>query len=181
VDGAARMQTLIRDLLAFSRVETHAHDFETVDTHSALGAAIVNLKTMIDETGALVTSSDLPQVLADETQLTQMFQNLINNGIKFQKKTRTPHIHICAERQNGCWRFSVQDNGIGIEPKYKNKVFLIFQRLHTREEYAGTGIGLALCKRIIDRHGGKIWFDSSPERGTTFYFTIPENEKGISG
>ncbi len=175
VDGAARMQILIRDLLAFSRVETHAHEFKTVDAHSALGVAIVNLKTMIDESGALVTSGDLPQVLADETQMTQIFQNLINNGIKFQKKNRTPQIHIGADRQNGNWRFSVQDNGIGIEPKYKDKVFLVFQRLHTRDEYPGTGIGLALCKRIIDRHGGQIWFESSPEQGTIFYFTIPDH------
>ncbi len=177
VDGAARMQALIRDLLAFSRVETHAHEFKTVDAQSALGAAIVNLKTMIDETGALVITDDLPQVRADQSQLTLVFQNLINNGIKFQDKSQIPRIHVSAVRQTGCWCFRVQDNGIGIESRYREKVFQVFQRLHTRLEYPGTGIGLALCKRIIDRHGGQIWFESSPGGGTIFYFTIPENEK----
>jgi PAS domain S-box-containing protein len=177
VDGAARMQSLIRDLLAFSRVETHAHEFKTVEAHNALGMAVVNLKTMIDDTGALVISDDLPRIQADETQLSLVFQNLINNGIKFQNKLGTPRIHISALRQIDCWRFSVQDNGIGIESKYKDKIFQVFQRLHTRHEYSGTGIGLALCKRIIDRHGGQIWFESSPGEGTIFYFTIPDNKK----
>lgn len=174
VDGASRMQSLIRDLLAFSRVETHSQNFKTVDAHSALGAAIANLKTMIDETGSLVTTDDLPFVRADQIQLTQVFQNLINNGIKFRKKSSTPRIHVSAQRQNGYWRFSVQDNGIGIETKYKEKVFVVFQRLHTRQEYPGTGIGLALCKRIIDRHQGRIWFESTSGKGTTFYFTLPK-------
>ncbi len=173
VDGAARMQTLIRDLLAFSRVETHVQEFKIVDARSALGAAMANLKTAIDETGALVTIDDLPQVQADETQLTQLFQNLINNSIKFQKNSHLPRIHISAGLQDGDWCFSIQDNGIGIESRFKDKVFLVFQRLHTRQEYSGTGIGLALCKRIIDRHSGKIWFESPPGQGTTFYFTLP--------
>jgi light-regulated signal transduction histidine kinase (bacteriophytochrome) len=174
VDGASRMQTLILDLLAFSRVETRAQPFKSVDAQSALGAAIVNLKAVIDETGSLVTTDDLPQVRADESQLTMVFQNLINNGIKFQNERHPAHIHVSAQPQNGCWCFSVQDNGIGIDAKYKDKIFLVFQRLHTRSEYPGTGIGLALCKRIIDRHGGRIWFESSPGQGTTFFFTIPE-------
>jgi PAS domain S-box-containing protein len=172
VDGASRMQALILDLLAFSRVETRGQAFKSVDAQSALGAAIVNLKAVIDETGSLVTSDDLPRVRADESQLTMVLQNLINNGIKFQNKQHPPHIHVSAHPQNGDWCFSVRDNGIGIDPKYKDKVFLVFQRLHTRTEYPGTGIGLALCKRIIDRHGGRIWFESSPGQGTTFFFTI---------
>ncbi len=174
VDGAARMQALIRDLLAFSRVETHIQEFKTVDAQSALGVAVFNLKTMIDDTSALVITDDLPKVRADETQLSQVFQNLINNGIKFQKKSQIPRIHISVRPQNGCWCFTVQDNGIGIESRYREKIFQVFQRLHTRHEYPGTGIGLALCKRIVDRHGGQIWFESSPAKGTTFYFTIPD-------
>jgi PAS domain S-box-containing protein len=173
VDGAARMQALIRDLLAFSRVETRAQGFKAVDAHSALGVAIANLKAMIDETATLVTTEDLPSILADESQLTQVFQNLISNGIKFRKPSATPNIHVSAKRLEGQWRFAVQDNGIGIDTKYKDRVFVVFQRLHTRHEYPGTGIGLSMCKRIVDRHGGRIWFESSPGKGSTFYFTLP--------
>jgi PAS domain S-box-containing protein len=173
VDGASRMQALILDLLAFSRVETRVQPFRRIDAQCALAAAIVNLKTLIEETGALVTTDDLPQIQADESQMTMVFQNLINNGIKFQKRQHLPHIHVSAHPRNGGWCFSVRDNGIGIDPKYKDKVFLVFQRLHTRNEYPGTGIGLALCKRVINRHGGQIWFDSCPGEGTTFFFTIP--------
>jgi PAS domain S-box-containing protein len=174
VDGASRMQALILDLLAFSRVETRGQEFKSVDAQSALGAAIVNLRATIDETGSLVTTDDLPRVRADESQLTMVFQNLINNGIKFQNKRHPPHIHIAAHSQKGGWCFTVRDNGIGIDAKYKDKIFLVFQRLHTRNEYPGTGIGLALCKRIIDRHGGQIWFESAPGQGATFFFTIPD-------
>jgi PAS domain S-box-containing protein len=173
VDGASRMQALILDLLAFSRVETRAQPFKSIDAQCVLGMAIANLKALIEETGSLVTTDDLPRIRADESQLTMVFQNLINNGIKFQKSQHFPQIHVSARPQNGCWCFSVRDNGIGIDAKYKEKVFLVFQRLHTRNEYPGTGIGLALCKRIINRHGGQIWFESSPGQGTTFYFTIP--------
>lgn len=173
VDGASRMQALIRDLLAFSRVETHAQEFKEADAHSILGIAISNLRAMIDETGALVTTDDLPHVKADPSQLTLVFQNLINNGIKFRDKSSFPLVHISSHRQKDFWRFSVQDKGIGIAPKYKEKIFVVFKRLHTRQEYPGTGIGLALCKRIIDRHGGEIWFESILGQGTTFYFTLP--------
>jgi PAS domain S-box-containing protein len=174
VDGASRMQALILDLLAFSRVETQAQPFKRIDAQCALTAAIVNLKTLIEETGALVTTDALPQIHADGSQLTMVFQNLINNGIKFQKRQHPPHIHVSAHPRNGGWCFSVRDNGIGIDSKYKDKVFLVFQRLHTRNEYPGTGIGLALCKRIVNRHSGQIWFESSPGQGTTFFFTIPK-------
>ncbi len=173
VDGAARMQALIRDLLAFSRVETHAGDLENVDAHSALGIAIANMKSTLDETGTLLTTEDLPQLRADKLQLAQVFQNLINNGIKYRRDATVPTIHIAVKRKAGFWRFSVKDNGIGIDSKYKEKIFVVFQRLHTRSEYPGTGIGLSLCKRIIERHGGKIWFTSTPGKGTTFFFTIP--------
>ncbi len=173
VDGAQRMQALIRDLLAFSRVETRAQGFKPVDCNSALGVAIANLKAVIDETGTLVASGDLPNVPADESQLTQVFQNLISNGIKFRQPETTPHIRISAERLEEYWRFAVQDNGIGIDSKYKDRVFEIFQRLHTRNEYPGTGIGLAMCNRIVHRHGGRIWFESSPGKGSTFFFTLP--------
>jgi light-regulated signal transduction histidine kinase (bacteriophytochrome) len=174
VDGASRMQALILDLLAFSRVETRGQPLMLINAQSALGKAIANLETIINETGSLVTTDDLPRVHADQTQLTMVFQNLINNGIKFQNKQHSPHIHVSARSQNGGWCFSVRDNGIGIDVKYKDKVFMVFQRLHTRNEYPGTGIGLALCKRIINRHGGQIWFESSPGEGTIFFFTIPK-------
>ncbi len=174
VDGASRMQALILDLLAFSRVETRAQPLKPIDAQSAVEAAMVNLQAVIDETGSLVTTDDLPRIRADESQLVMLFQNLINNGIKFQNGRHPPHIHVSAQPDNGGWCFSVLDNGIGIDAKYKEKVFLIFQRLHTRDEYPGTGIGLALCKRIVNRHGGRIWFESSPGQGTTFFFTIPD-------
>jgi PAS domain S-box-containing protein len=177
VDGAARMQSLIRDLLVFSRVETCAQAFRMVDAQGALGTAVANLKTMIDETGTLLITDDLPRVRADEGQLAQVFQNLIHNAVKFQNKSHAPRIHISAHLCDGCWHFAVQDNGIGIDSKYVNRIFLIFQRLHSHSEYPGTGIGLALCKRIVDRHGGRIWFESCPGEGTTFYFTIPDNER----
>lgn len=176
VDGATRMQALIRDLLAFSRVETRAREFKAVNAYNAFGTAMANLKAVIDETGARVTVDDLPHVLADESQLSQVFQNLIGNGIKFRRPSVTAHIHVSASRRNDDWCFSVQDNGIGIDTKYKERVFVVFQRLHTRHEYPGTGIGLALCKRIVDRHGGRIWFESEPARGTTFYFTLPSTQ-----
>ncbi len=172
VDGAVRMQALIQDLLVFSRVDTRGADLKTVDAHGALGKAIANLKTVIEENDALVTTGDLPCVMADEIQLAQVFQNLISNGIKFRRKV-PPRISVSAHRKDQCWLFSVKDNGIGIESKYKNKIFIIFQRLHTRSEYPGTGIGLALCKRIIERHNGTIWFESDLERGTIFFFTLP--------
>ena len=173
VDGAVRMQRLINDLLSFSRVTTRGGDFETVDSHAVLGTALVNLQAVIEETGAMITNDDLPDVQADQSQLAQVFQNLIGNAIKFQKE-EAPRIHVSAELAGEYWRFIVKDNGIGIDSKHNDRVFVIFQRLHSRAEYPGTGIGLALCKRIIERHGGKIWFESTPGQGTTFYFTLPK-------
>lgn len=180
VDGAIRMQQLIHDLLLFSRVTTRGAVFESADSHAALGMAIANLGEAIRESGALVTSDDLPQVIADQTQLVQVFQNLISNAMKFRGREQ-PRIHVTAKEEDRHWLFSVKDNGIGIDSRYKDKVFVIFQRLHTREEYPGTGIGLALCQRIIERHGGKIWFDSRPGQGSTFYFTFPKRtEEALS-
>ena len=173
VDGATRMQTMIRDLLAYSRVGTRAQPFVEVDCQAALDLALTNLSTAIHESGAVITHDPLPALMADPTQLAQLFQNLIGNGIKF-RGGRVPEIHVGAQRQDDGWRFSVRDNGIGIEPQYLDRIFVIFQRLHTRAEYPGTGIGLAICKRIVERHGGKISVESEPGKGSTFIFTLPD-------
>ena len=175
VSGANRMQTLINDLLSYSRIGTRANPLIPLDAHVPLGQARLNLNKTIGEASAIITNDELPVVMADETQLTQLFQNLIGNAIKFHKDGESPRIHIAAQQKTGEWVFSVQDNGIGIEAQYLQRIFVIFQRLHAREDYPGTGIGLAICKRIIERHGGKIWVESQPGRGSTFYFTL----KGI--
>jgi len=174
VDGATRMHRLINDLLAYSRVSTYGRPFEPVDSTEALYQALANLQATFTETGAEITHESLPTVLADGSQLTQLFQNLIGNGLKFHEGTY-PEIHITAKRDNGHWIFGVNDNGIGIDPKYKDRIFVIFQRLHDKAEYPGTGIGLAICKKIVERHNGTIWVESEPGQGSTFYFTIPEN------
>lgn len=172
VEASSRMQSLINDLLMYSRVERRNHSIESVQSEECLTAALNNLDVSIHETRARVTADALPTVEADATQLTQLFQNLIGNGIKFRGE-KDPHIHISAAKVENAWQFSVRDNGIGIERQYFERIFLIFQRLHTRREYAGTGIGLALCKKIVERHGGKIWVESSLGEGSTFYFTLP--------
>jgi DNA-binding LacI/PurR family transcriptional regulator/signal transduction histidine kinase len=174
VDGAERMQTLIHDLLEYSRVTTHGKPFAPTDCAAVLNHALNNLKVAIEESGAVITHDGLPTVMADETQLTSLLQNLIGNAIKFRKKETQPEIHISAERTGAEWAFSVRDNGIGIDSGYFERIFMIFQQLHSHEEYAGTGIGLAVCKKIIERHGGRIWVESEPGKGSTFYFTIPE-------
>jgi PAS domain S-box-containing protein len=176
VDGAVRMQTLINDLLTYSRVGRRGKPPEPTDAHAVLGEAIGNLAAAIAETHAVITNDDLPTVQADASQLVLVFQNLLANAIKF-RRADFPRVHVSARNQGGEWVFSVNDNGIGIEAKYAERVFVIFQRLHTREEYPGTGIGLAVCKRIVERHGGKIWFESAPGNGTTFFFTIPTHQK----
>ena len=174
VEGARRMQTLIRDLLAYSRVGTRGKSFEPTDASTALDLALANLAAAIRESGAMITHDPLPLLTADPTQLAQLFQNLIGNALKFCKE-RSPEIHVGAQPGNDGWIFSVRDNGIGIEPQYRERIFVIFQRLHTRAEYPGTGIGLAICQRIVERHGGRIWVESEPGKGSTFYFTIPKN------
>ncbi len=173
VDGAVRMQRLINDLLAYSRVNTQGVPPESVDSHSVLGEALRNLSSAIEETRAIIVNDDLPVVRADSGQLTQLFQNLIGNAIKF-RSAELPLICVSCCDLGSEWCFSVKDNGIGIDKQYSEKVFVIFQRLHTRHEYPGTGIGLAICKRIVERHGGRIWFESWPGEGTTFFFTLPK-------
>ena len=171
VDGATRMQQLINDLLTYSRVGTKGREFEPIDCEIILGQAFENLQIAIEEKKAIVTHDPLPTILADNVQLGQLFQNLIGNAIKFQGP-EPPHVHVSASRNENGWIFSVRDNGIGIAPEYAERIFVIFQRLHTREKYPGTGIGLAVCKKIVERHGGRIWVESQPGKGATFYFTL---------
>jgi light-regulated signal transduction histidine kinase (bacteriophytochrome) len=165
------MQKLINDLLAYSRVGTRSKQFTLVDCQAILDQVQVNLVLAMEESRALVTHSALPTIPGDESQLMQLFQNLIGNALKF-RGAEPPQVQVVAERQAGEWLFSIHDNGIGIEPAYFERVFVIFQRLHTREEYPGTGIGLAICKKIVGRHGGRIWIESNPGEGTTFFFTL---------
>jgi PAS domain S-box-containing protein len=171
VDGANRMQVLINDLLHYSRVGTRGKQLAPTDTKAVFDAAYDNLRRAIEESGAEVTSGELPIVRGDDVQLGQLFQNLIGNAIKFCGEA-PPEVRVEAEWRDGEWRFSVSDNGIGIEPEYRERIFVIFQRLHGRTEYSGTGIGLAVCKKIVERHGGKIWVESEPGEGSTFYFTL---------
>ncbi|MCJ7621180.1 MAG: ATP-binding protein, partial [Anaerolineae bacterium] len=177
VDGAERMRRLINDLLTYSRVGTRGKPFGKTDCHQALQDTLANLQTAIDETDATVTHDQLPTVLADASQLIQVFQNLVSNAIKFRGQA-PPAIHIGAQRQDGEWVFSVRDNGMGIDPQYYERIFVIFQRLHPGDEYPGTGIGLAISKRIVERHGGRIWVESELGEGATFYFAIPDKEVG---
>ena len=172
VDGTTRMQNLIRGLLEYSRVGTHDRPLELTDCESVVDEAINNLKTPIEESGATVHCSGLQSVMADRAQMVQLFQNLISNAVKYRSK-KPPKIDIKAEAKNGEWVFSVSDNGIGIEAEQAHRVFTIFQRLHTTDEYPGTGMGLAICKKIIARHQGRIWMESKPGKGSTFFFTMP--------
>jgi PAS domain S-box-containing protein len=171
VDGAVRMQQLIQDLLAYSRVGTRGKPFAPTDCGAVVDQVIVDLGPAIAESGATVTRDPLPVLPADAVQLEQLFLNLIGNAIKY-RAAAPPRVHITAEPQAGGWRFAVRDNGIGIDPQYAERIFVIFQRLHTRDEYPGTGIGLAICKKIVERHGGRIWVESRPGQGATFYFTL---------
>jgi signal transduction histidine kinase len=171
-DGAERMQALIKALLEYSRVGTRPKQFGPVEAEKAFQDALDNLTVMVQENDARVTHDPLPSVQGDQVQLTQLFQNLIGNAIKF-RNPEAPAVHVGAARQNGQWQFHVRDNGIGIASKDFDRIFVVFQRLHTRNRYTGTGIGLAACKKIVDRHGGKIWVESQPGSGATFYFTLP--------
>jgi PAS domain S-box-containing protein len=172
VEGATRMHTLINDLLAYSRVGTHGKAFELVDCALVLKQACANLKLAIEESDAMITHDRLPVVRGDAWQLGQLFQNLIGNAIKFCG-TEPPRIHVGAEQHGAEWIISVCDNGIGIDSEFAERIFIIFQRLHTRVEYPGTGIGLAICKKIVERHGGRIWVESAVGQGSTFFFTLP--------
>lgn len=181
VDGATRMQTLIQDLLAFSRAGREGMELSSIDCSAVVNQALQDLEAAIHESDALVSQSDLPRLPGNSAQLQHVFQNLIGNAIKFRGSER-PIIRISARLSAGSWEFSVADNGIGIPPEDSENIFVIFQRLHTREEYSGNGIGLAICKKIIERHGGRIWAESQLGRGTTFKFTLPaEAKESVAG
>jgi len=176
LNATTRMRTLINDLLAFSRVDRRGNSLLPVDSSAVLQGALDTLAVLIQDNGAVIHHDPLPDIVADASQLGQLFQNLISNAIKFRSE-QPPEIHIHAERLPEGWCFSVRDNGIGIEPQYFERIFAVFQRLHTQREYPGTGIGLAICKKIVERHGGNIWVDSQPGQGSSFYFTIPHRRK----
>jgi PAS domain S-box-containing protein len=176
VDGAARMKQLIEDLLAYSRVGTRGDDFQPTDSGQALEQALANLRAAIEASGATITHDPSAPVTADEVLLVQLFQNLIGNAIKF-RGAQAPSIHVGMQEKAAEWVLSVRDNGIGIDPQYFERIFVLFQRLHSKAEYPGTGIGLAICKKIIDRHGGRIWVESQPGQGSTFYCTLPKHHQ----
>jgi PAS domain S-box-containing protein len=170
-DGAIRMQKLIDDLLSYSRIRTRSMCFEATDCQSVLQEAVANLRVAVTASNAVITNDHLPTVMADRGQFTQLFQNLIGNAIKFRSE-QPPRIHVSAKRKGDEWLFSVRDNGIGIDPQYSDRVLKIFQRLHARDKYSGTGIGLAICNKIVERHGGRIWVESEAGKGSTFFFTV---------
>lgn len=178
VDGAGRMQQLIQDLLAYSRVGTRAGEFAPVDCNAVVEQVLKNLQVAIAHDRATVTCDPLPVVMANKTQLLQLFQNLISNALKFRRE-ELPQVRIWAQSSDRAWLFQVRDNGIGIKPRYQERIFEIFKRLHTRREFPGTGIGLAICKKIVERHGGRIWVESQPGVGTTFCFTLPETPSSL--
>ncbi|WP_414468321.1 PAS domain-containing sensor histidine kinase [Methanobacterium sp. ACI-7] len=177
VDGAKRMQGLINDLLTYSRVTTHAEEFKEVNFEEILNETLMNLEYSIKKSNATITNDPLPNINADAGQMGQLFQNLIANAIKFRKKDEAPKVHISSQKKDNEYIFSVSDNGIGIDEKYGDRIFELFQRLQKRSEYEGTGLGLAISKKIVERHNGKIWFKSEENIGTTFYFSIPVNLK----
>jgi light-regulated signal transduction histidine kinase (bacteriophytochrome) len=172
VDGAVRMQSLIKDLLTFSRFGKAEIELQTIDCGTVVEQALKNLQVAVQESGAVVNWNGLPTVMGDPSQLTQVFQNLIANAIKFHG-SETPMIQIDAEEKDHEWLFAVTDNGIGIPAENREDIFVIFRRLHTRTEYAGNGIGLSICRKIIERHGGRIWIEPKAEHGCLFKFTLP--------
>jgi light-regulated signal transduction histidine kinase (bacteriophytochrome) len=172
VDGATRMHCLINDLLAYARLGSQVAEFVPTDCEAILADAVSNLETTIEENGATVTHDPLPTVMADRDQLSRLFQNLLSNAIKF-RAADPPVVHVSAHRNENEWLFSVRDNGIGIDPAHFERIFLIFQRLHGKGEYSGTGVGLAICRKIVEHHEGKLWIESQAGKGSTFYFTMP--------
>jgi light-regulated signal transduction histidine kinase (bacteriophytochrome) len=177
VDGCHRMQGLIHDLLAYSRAGTNGKAICEVSAEDALNEALTNLRVTIEESNAIVTHDSLPAIRTDDTQLAQVFQNLVGNAIKY-RSVDIPRVHVSATN-NGRneWIFSVKDNGLGIDPQYFERIFILFQRLHGRNEFEGTGIGLAICKKIVDRLGGRIWVESQTGKGSAFYFALPERDE----
>jgi PAS domain S-box-containing protein len=180
--AAQRMQGLINALLAFARIETRSKPPEPCNCTRILDEVIANMHGTITQTGASIETDDLPTVVADKSQITQLFQNLISNALKYKKESEAPRVTITSSRVPGAHQFAITDNGIGIDMTYAEKIFVIFQRLHTKEEFPGSGVGLALCKKIVERHGGEIWLKSEPNKGSTFFFTLPakdniDNEK----
>lgn len=177
VDGVSRMQELINDLLTYSRVGTRGGEPAPVDCGAVLADVLANLRASIEQTGARVTRDALPRVQVDGTQLMQVFQNLIGNALKFHRPGTSPRVHVSATRDGDEWTLTVADDGLGIAPEFHDRVFVIFQRLHTRDRYPGNGIGLAVCKKIVERHGGRIWIESRPGEGASIHFTLPAAEE----
>ena len=171
VDGATRMKGLINDLLTYSRVGTQGKSFGPADCNLIVERVLMDQARALEECGGTVTYMELPVVMADDTQLTQLLQNLLSNALKYRRDV-APRVHVCAEERPDAWAFSVSDNGIGIAPRHSERIFQMFQRLHHRSEYPGSGIGLAVCQKIVERHGGRIWVESEPGKGSTFHFTI---------
>ncbi|MGE5411419.1 MAG: sensor histidine kinase, partial [Clostridiales bacterium] len=173
VDGSIRMGNLIKDLLKYSKVTSQAKKFERVDLNNIYTEVLNDIQMLVDEKKAKITAAKLPCVYADATQMHQLLQNLVVNAMKFHSD-KTPEVNVCAEKSHNKWIISIKDNGIGIDTNSYDRIFHIFQRLHEKEKYPGTGIGLAICKKIVEHHGGKIWLESEPGKGTTFYFSLPE-------
>jgi light-regulated signal transduction histidine kinase (bacteriophytochrome) len=171
VEGSHRMKDLIDDLLVFSRLNTDKKEFKLTDLNQLLENVLFNFESVIEDNKIQIAIDSLPIIKCDASQINQLFQNLISNAIKF-RNDESPEIHIACQNSDNNWLFSVSDNGIGIDSEHQKKIFNVFSRLHTRDEYEGTGIGLSICKRIIERHGGEIWVESEPRQGSTFYFTI---------
>ena len=180
VDGSARMKQLIEDILAYSRIGTHGKEFVAFESETALKRALASLRGSIEASGATVTYDAMPTVRADAAQLAQLFQNLIGNALKF-KGEAAPVVHVGVAERPEAWEFSVRDNGIGIDPEFFGRIFMVFQRLHSKGEYPGTGIGLAICKKVVDRHGGRIRVESRPGAGSTFFFTLPRRGGEANG
>lgn len=178
VEGATRMQKLINDLLAISRVGGSNREMQPMDAGAALQMALGSLKGAIEESGVVVTHNQLPTVVANSTELVRLFEHLVDNAIKFRRE-EPPRVHVGAERMGDECLFSVRDNGIGIDPAHFERIFRLFQRLNMREKYPGTGIGLAECKKIVERHGGRIWVESEPGKGTIFYFTLARERRKV--
>jgi PAS domain S-box-containing protein len=175
VESSVRMKSLILDLLAYSRVATKGKLPERIDCEQVLDQTVTNLRSAISESGAVITRDPLPMIRADDTQMLQVFQNLLQNAIKF-RRDEPPKVHVSAVKNKKEWQFSVRDNGIGIESEHLDRIFVIFQRLHKRSQYDGTGMGLAIVKKVVERHGGRVWVKSEPGVGSTFYFTMPAKE-----